>query len=115
MHCMALELLADKLVPGNKCLDVGSGSGYLTACMCLMVGPTGKTYGLEHIKELTEIAQKNIKKDQPGMLESGQCVLVVGDGRLGLQLDEPIQFDAIHVGAAAAEIPQALIDQLSKY
>ena len=30
MHCMALELLEDKLVPGNTALDVGSGSGYLT-------------------------------------------------------------------------------------
>lgn len=37
MHAMALELLEDKLVPGNTCLDVGSGSGYLTACMALMV------------------------------------------------------------------------------
>lgn len=30
MHCMALELLEDKLKPGNTALDVGSGSGYLT-------------------------------------------------------------------------------------
>ena len=66
--------------------------------MALMTGVSGKTYGLEHISELTEIATKNIKKDQPGLLESGQCVLVVGDGRRGLELDRPIQFDAIHVG-----------------
>lgn len=66
--------------------------------MALMTGPTGKTYGLEHIKELTEIATGNIKKDQPGLLESGQCVLVVGDGRKGLDIGRPIQFDAIHVG-----------------
>lgn len=66
--------------------------------MALMVAPTGKAYGLEHIKELTEIATKNIKKDQPGLLESGQCVLVVGDGRKGLDIGQTIEFDAIHVG-----------------
>lgn len=37
---------------------------------------------------------------------------MVGDGRKGLEVDREIKFDAIHVGAAAAEIPQALIDQL---
>ena len=76
------------------------------------MGSSGKTYGLEHIKELTEIATENIKKDQPGLLESGQLTLVVGDGRKGLELSEPIQFDAIHVGAAAAELPQGLLNQL---
>lgn len=41
-HAHALELLKDHLKEGNKALDVGSGSGYLTACMALMVGPRGK-------------------------------------------------------------------------
>lgn len=36
-HAHALELLADKLVEGARALDVGSGSGYLTACMAVMV------------------------------------------------------------------------------
>lgn len=33
MHAYALESLHSKLVPGAKVLDVGSGSGYLTAVM----------------------------------------------------------------------------------
>ncbi len=33
-----MELLKDNLRPGMKALDVGSGSGYLTACFALMVG-----------------------------------------------------------------------------
>lgn len=37
MHAYALEALSDKLVEGAKVLDVGSGSGYLTACMAVMV------------------------------------------------------------------------------
>ena len=36
-HAHALELLSDHLKEGSKALDVGSGSGYLTACMALMV------------------------------------------------------------------------------
>lgn len=41
MHAHALELLKDQLTEGERALDVGSGSGYLTACMALMVGETG--------------------------------------------------------------------------
>lgn len=36
-HAHALELLKDQLVEGAKALDVGSGSGYLTACFARMV------------------------------------------------------------------------------
>ncbi|XP_071617980.1 LOW QUALITY PROTEIN: protein-L-isoaspartate(D-aspartate) O-methyltransferase-like [Heliangelus exortis] len=44
MHAHALELLKDQLVEGGKALDVGSGSGYLTACFARMMGPTGKLW-----------------------------------------------------------------------
>lgn len=37
MHAYALEVLKDKLKPGAKALDVGSGTGYLTACFAIMV------------------------------------------------------------------------------
>lgn len=37
MHAYALEVLSDKLIEGARVLDVGSGSGYLTACMAAMV------------------------------------------------------------------------------
>ena len=36
-HDMALELLSEQLQNGARALDVGSGSGYLTACMAIMV------------------------------------------------------------------------------
>ena len=36
-HAYALELLKDQLKEGNKALDVGSGSGYLTTCFAHMV------------------------------------------------------------------------------
>lgn len=36
-HAYALEILSDHLKAGNRALDVGSGSGYVTACMAVMV------------------------------------------------------------------------------
>lgn len=44
MHAHALELLKGQLINGEKALDVGSGSGYLTACMSIMLGETGYVY-----------------------------------------------------------------------
>lgn len=37
MHAYVLEFLRDNLKEGSKALDIGSGSGYLTACMAIMV------------------------------------------------------------------------------
>ena len=37
MHAMCLEVLREQLKPGCRALDVGSGSGYLTAAMGVMV------------------------------------------------------------------------------
>ncbi|XP_072166600.1 protein-L-isoaspartate(D-aspartate) O-methyltransferase-like [Diadema setosum] len=110
MHAHALELLRDHLAPGKTALDVGSGSGYLTACMALMVGPTGKVVGIDHIQELVDKSRKNIEKDNPDLLRSGRIELVVGDGRQGHAPGAP--YDAIHVGAAAPTLPKALIEQL---
>nr|XP_038957960.1 protein-L-isoaspartate(D-aspartate) O-methyltransferase isoform X2 [Rattus norvegicus] len=110
MHAYALELLFDQLHEGAKALDVGSGSGILTACFARMVGHSGKVIGIDHIKELVDDSITNVKKDDPMLLSSGRVRLVVGDGRMGFAEEAP--YDAIHVGAAAPVVPQALIDQL---
>uniref|UniRef100_A0A5S6QWW2 Protein-L-isoaspartate O-methyltransferase n=1 Tax=Trichuris muris TaxID=70415 RepID=A0A5S6QWW2_TRIMR len=110
MHAYALELLKDHLTDGKKALDVGSGSGYLTACFAVLLGPTGKAIGIEHIDELVEWSKDNVRKGNPDLLSSGRVLLVVGDGRNGYPDEAP--YDAIHVGAAADGIPSALIDQL---
>ena len=110
MHAYALEMLRDHLLEGMNALDVGSGSGYLTVCMSLLVGDRGKVIGIEHIKELVEYSSKNTNKSHASLLTSGQLQYVVGDGRMGFLGAAP--FDAIHVGAAADEVPQALLDQL---
>ncbi|KAF6732887.1 Protein-L-isoaspartate(D-aspartate) O-methyltransferase [Oryzias melastigma] len=110
MHAHALELLSDKLSEGASALDVGSGSGYLTACFARMTGPSGKVVGIEHIEELVQMSLKNVQADDPVLLSSGRIRLIVGDGRLGYPDGAP--YDAIHVGAAAATVPKALLEQL---
>ncbi|GFQ00486.1 protein-l-isoaspartate o-methyltransferase 1 [Phtheirospermum japonicum] len=111
MHAMCLELLEDHLKPGMHALDVGSGTGYLTACFVVMVGPQGRAVGVEHIPELVESSIKNIQKSAAApLLKEGSFSVHVGDGRQGWPEFGP--YDAIHVGAAAPEIPTALIEQL---
>ena len=78
--------------------------------MAYLVGQTGCTVGIDHIKELTELAAKNIKRDQPFLLNSGCLFLVTGEGRNGYADKAP--YDAIHVGAAADVVPRALHQQL---
>lgn len=112
MHAHALELLADHLYEGAKALDVGSGSGYLTACMAHLVGSQGKAIGIDHIEEIVTDSVKNVNKDKVSLplLQSGQMKLIYGDGREGYAPEAP--YDAIHVGAAAKEIPEELKKQL---
>jgi len=51
-----------------------------------------------------------VNNDDPELLKSGKIELKVGDGWKGDPENAP--FDVIHVGAAAASLPQSLVDQL---
>ena len=64
--------------------------------------------GIDHIDELVQLSIDNVNKspDTAKLLKSGQMQLVVGDGRQGYEQFAP--YDAIHVGAAAPEIPKAV-------
>lgn len=110
MHAYALEMLQDKLIPGARVLDVGSGSGYLTACMARLVQPGGKVIGIEHIPELVQLSIKNISKNGRSLFDDEILEIVLGDGRSGYPQNGP--YDAIHVGAAAPTRPTTLIEQL---
>lgn len=111
MHATCLELLKEHLQPGMRALDIGSGTGYLTACFAMMVGPQGRAVGVDHIPELVTVSIENVKKSEAALLlADGNLSLHVGDGRLGWPDLAP--YDAIHVGAAAPEVPKPLIEQL---
>ena len=101
-----LELLQPK--PGDKILDVGSGSGWSVALLSEIVGPKGRVFGLELIQELAELAERNINKYN--FISSKQARIIQGDGYKGLPEHAP--FDKIITAAAAKEIPKKLLDQL---
>lgn len=111
MHIFALELLSDQLKPGSRVLDVGSGSGYLTACFARMIGESGQVVGVEHQPSLVKLGVKNIRRDEAALIDSGRIKIIEGDGRLGCKEFAP--YDAIHVGAAAPSTPHELINQLA--
>ncbi|OCK86204.1 protein-L-isoaspartate O-methyltransferase [Lepidopterella palustris CBS 459.81] len=112
MHAHACEHLLPYLNPGSRVLDIGSGSGYLTAVFANLVGPSGTVIGVDHIQPLVDLANYNMQKSPAGkeMLRLGQAKFIKADGRLGWKEGAP--YDAIHVGAAAAEHHQTLVDQL---
>uniref|UniRef100_A0A914CMD3 Protein-L-isoaspartate O-methyltransferase n=1 Tax=Acrobeloides nanus TaxID=290746 RepID=A0A914CMD3_9BILA len=111
MHATALHYLEDVIKNDSRILDVGSSSGYLVACFAKMIGPKGKVVGIEHIPQLVQLSINNLKKNHATLLENGVVKIIEGDGRLGYEQDAP--YDAIHVGAAAPEIPSKLLDQLA--
>ena len=98
IHSYCLELLKDHLKEGNKALDIGFGSGYLTVAMSRMMGEKGIVIGIEHIKELIYFAIDNISKNHKDLLDSKKILLLEGDGRLGFEKMGP--YNCIHVGAA---------------
>ncbi len=92
--------------PGDKVLEVGTGSGYQAAILAEIVGPEGRVWSIERLPELAEFAKRNLERT--GYL--GRVIVVVGDGSLGYEPEAP--YDKIMVTAAAPRIPEPLINQL---
>lgn len=82
-----MQHLLPYLHPGARVLDVGSGSGYLSAVLHHLLageGQAGKVVGIDHISELAEWSVQNLEKDGLGdALKSKEIEIVAGDGRLG--------------------------------
>jgi protein-L-isoaspartate(D-aspartate) O-methyltransferase len=121
MHASACESLLPFMPEnkGAKVLDIGSGSGYLTHVLANIVcggdgKGDGKVVGIDHIKGLVDMSRENMMRSSEGrsLLESGKVELIQGDGRKGYAEGGP--YHAIHVGAAAKEMHQHLVDQLAK-
>ena len=94
------DLLAIK--PGDKALEVGTGSGYQAAVLAQLAD---QVYSIEIIEPLAERATKVLKKLGYNNVETR-----TGDGYYGWEEQAP--FDVIVVTAAAGHVPPPLIKQL---
>jgi protein-L-isoaspartate(D-aspartate) O-methyltransferase len=93
--------------PGDRVLDVGSGSGWTTALLAHLTGPTGHVLGVELRPELVAVGRANVQAtgfDWAGIEPALPEVL----GR-----PDRAPFDRILVSAEARTLPDELVDQLA--
>jgi len=100
---MMLEWLDPQ--PGDKVLDVGSGSGWTSALLAHIVGAKGRVYAVELVPQLVTFGRKNTEKAGIKNAEFFQAGDVFG-------LPDHAPYDCILVSASARELPHRLIDQL---
>jgi protein-L-isoaspartate(D-aspartate) O-methyltransferase len=94
------ELLEVK--KGDKILEIGTGSGYQAAVLCLL---GAKVYTIERQLELFKKTSKFLPK-----LGYRPKKMIFGDGYKGLPEEAP--FDSIIVTAGAPYVPKSLLSQL---
>jgi protein-L-isoaspartate(D-aspartate) O-methyltransferase len=87
----------------HNVLEVGTGSGYQAAVLSKLAR---EVVSIERYRTLADLARKRLTA-----LEVSNVEVLVGDGLLGAPSRAP--FDRILVTAAAEEVPQALVDQLT--
>ena len=92
--------------PGQRVLDVGSGSGWTTALLGHLTGPTGSVLGLDVVAELVAFARANLGDRMPWVR-----VAQARPGILGAPEEAP--FDRILVSADGGRVPEALVEQLA--
>ena len=95
-----LEHLA--LQSTDRVLEIGTGSGYVTALLSLLCA---EVYSVERHAQLAALAESALQR-----LEYRNVKIIVGDGSQGWAEHAP--FDAILVSAATREMPPALFAQL---
>jgi protein-L-isoaspartate(D-aspartate) O-methyltransferase len=91
---------------GQRVLDVGSGSGWTTALLASLTGPTGQVLGVEVVSELVTFGSANlVTADRPWASIRPASVGVLG-------LPEEAPFDRILVSAESRVVPDQLVAQL---
>ncbi len=100
----ALYLSILKPTPDETVLEIGTGSGYLTALLALTAN---RVYSVERVREFS--ARARVALDE---LRLKNVALMVGDGTIGWRKYAP--FDVIVVSAASPSIPKAFLDQLGE-
>jgi len=103
-YIVALMLEALALTPADRVLEVGTGSGYVTALLAEMVA---HVFSVERHAALADAARDLLVR-----LGYTNVTVIVGDGSQGFPKAAP--YDAIIVSAAAPEVPPALVTQLAE-
>jgi len=101
-YIVAVMLEYLRLQPTDRVLEVGTGSGYVTALLSRICG---EVYSVERHAELAAAAEATLAR-----LGYSNLKIRVGDGGQGWPEYAP--FDAIVVSAATSEVPPALFAQL---
>jgi protein-L-isoaspartate(D-aspartate) O-methyltransferase len=94
------ELL--EVVPGERVLEIGTGSGYQAAVLASM---GAEVYSIEIRPRLCQRATQVLQE-----LGYTSAHILCGDGYNGWPEEGP--FDGILVTAASEEVPEPLLDQL---
>lgn len=102
-YIVALMSSLARITPGQRVLEIGTGSGYQAAVLAEL---EAEVYSIELLPGIGARAETTLRG-----LGYGRINLRVGDGYLGWP--EAAPFDRIVVTAAPPEIPQALLDQLA--
>lgn len=92
--------------PGQRVLDVGAGSGWSTALLAHLVGPTGSVTGVELEPELVAFGGANLAATDQPWASINQAVA----GVLGMPDRSP--YDRILVSAEPRKLPSSLVEQL---
>ena len=103
-YIVARMLELAELEPGQRVLEVGTGSGYQTALLARLAG---EIYSIERVHDLLEAARKCLAD-----LGTTNVCLREGDGTLGWRDFAP--YDRVLVAAAAPRVPEALKEQLGE-
>ena len=101
-YIVAIMLQHLQLQPTDRILEVGTGSGYVTALLATLCA---EVYSVERHAELAFSAERRLAR-----LGYANVKIRVGDGSRGWPEYSP--YDAILVSAAAWEVPPLLFDQL---
>lgn len=92
--------------PGQRVLDVGSGSGWTTALLARLTGPTGRVLGVELEPDLVDFGSHNLERAGVPWASIHEAT----PGILGLPGAAP--YHRILVSAMARELPAELVAQL---
>jgi protein-L-isoaspartate(D-aspartate) O-methyltransferase len=102
-YTVAFQTEKLEIKPGDKVLEIGTGSGY-QACILLEMG--AKVYTIEYNRNLFDLTRSFLPK------MGYSPFFFHGDGSKGLPAKAP--FDKILVTAGAPIVPKALTDQLAE-